>query len=275
LYELGVLDTFLGIATLVQETKSQGGHSYNFVKFLSREETKRPYIRVTEMWHPFLEPNVAIANSVEMGGEQGGMRHMILTGPNAGGKSTFLTGMVDAILLSQVFGIAPAKEAILTPFDKINTYIEIADDIASGRSRFMAEAHRMQEHLHLLKILTKQDAFSFSIFDEPFNGTNPTEGAAAEYSTLDYIAQHTNTLNIVATHYPIVMLLENKSLNKGFKNYKVVINHEGEKIKCSYKIFPGKSNQTIAIDILKAENFSTKIIEQAREIIIHPQKYKQ
>ena len=68
----------------------------------------------------------------------GGTRNITLTGPNAGGKSTFLMGMTTSLLLSQTFGIAPAKEAKLTPFDKINTSINIMDDIAAGKSLFMA-----------------------------------------------------------------------------------------------------------------------------------------
>jgi len=240
MYELGSLDAFLGIRTLLQETKNKGGHTYNFVKFLSRQEKSTPYIQIIDMWHPFLESTVAIGNSIEMDGKQGGMRHMILTGPNSGGKSTFVTGIADVILLSQVFGIAPAKETILT----INTYMDITDDIATGKSLFMAEVDRFQQHLQMLNGLNHA-AFSFSSFDEPFSGTNPTEGSATAYSILNYMAQYDNGLNIVATHYPILTLLEKKSPNKGFKNYKVVLHYEGKekKIKYNYKIVPGKSDQ--------------------------------
>ena len=163
----------------------------------------------------------------------------------------------------------------MTPFDKINTYIDVTDDIAAGKSLFMAEVDRAQKHLRTLAEL-QQDEFSFTIFDEPFSGTNPTEGAAAEYSILESIADYTNTMNIVATHYPIVMLLEKNAPTKGFANYKVYITHEKgqKKINYTYKVMPGKSNQAIAIDILEEQGYDTRMLKRAREIIEHPERYE-
>ena len=226
------------------------------------------------MWNPFLDPQVAVGNGVKMHGAQG-MRNMVLTGPNAGGKSTFLTGMAYSILLSQVFGIAPAKSLTMTPFDCINTYIDITDDIAAGKSLFMAEVARFQEHLTLLETLEKKQ-FSFTIFDEPFSGTNPVEGAAAEYSVLNYIAKYPNSLHIVATHYPVVMLLEKRHPEKGFKNYKVFIKYKGEdkKLQYTYQVVPGASNQTIALDILAEQGYAGEMLQQARDIVAHPEKYQ-
>jgi DNA mismatch repair protein MutS len=218
MYELGELDAFVAIATLMKEAQDHStAHAYVFTKFLDRSQKQKPYVKLEEMWNPFLDAKVAVGNAVSMDAAAGGVSNIILTGPNAGGKSTFLTGVTTSLLLSQTFGIAPAKEATLTPFDKINTYINITDDIAAGKSLFMAEVDRAQKHINLLAGLQK-DEFSFSIFDEPFSGTNPTEGAAAEYSVLEAIADYANTLNIVATHYPIVMLLEENAPEKGFVN---------------------------------------------------------
>ncbi|MBX9890560.1 MAG: hypothetical protein K2X94_04785 [Amoebophilaceae bacterium] len=275
MYELGKLDAFLGMATLMEEVKAKkAAHAYNFVTLLPRELKKVPYINIKEMWNPLLDPTVAVGNNLEMDGAKGGLRNMILTGPNAGGKSTFLTGVTNSLLLSQVFGMAPAKSITLTPFDNINTYIDVTDDIAAGKSLFMAEVDRFQKHLTLLKALKKEE-FSFTIFDEPFSGTNPIEGAAAEYSVLEYIAQYSHALHMVATHYPIVMLLEKKAPHKGFKNYKVGINYHGKKIDYTYKIVPGESHQTIAIELLEAHGYAKEIVAKARDIIAHPNKYQQ
>lgn len=201
-----------------------------------------------------MNAKVAVGNSVSMDAAAGGISNIILTGPNAGGKYTFLTGVTTRLLLSQTFGIAPAKEAILTPFDKINTYIDIIDDIAAGKSLFMAEVDRAQKHINLLAGL-KKDEFSFSLFDEPFSGTNSTEGAAAKYAVLEAMADYTNTLNIVAAHCPIMMLLENNAPEKSFVNYKVYIKYQGaeKKLHYTYKVIPGKSNQ--AIDILAEQGY--------------------
>lgn len=163
----------------------------------------------------------------------------------------------------------------MTPFSKINTYIDITDDIAAGKSLFLAEVDRFHTHLKLLQRLKPQE-FSFTIFDEPFSGTNPIEGAAAEYSVLNYIAKYSNAFNIVATHYPTVMLLEQREPQKGFKNYKVFIKPmaKGQRIQYTYKVVPGASDQTIAIDILAEQGYATEMLQQARDIIKYPERYK-
>ena len=276
MYELGELDVFVSIATLMKEAQDHAAdHAYVFTEFLDRSQKNKPYIKLEDMWNVFLDATVVVGNSVVMDADAGGTRNIILTGPNAGGKSTFLTGVATSLLLSQTFGIAPAKEAILTPFNRINTSIDTTDDIAAGKSLFMTEVDRAQKHIHLLSKL-QQDEFSFSIFDEPFSGTNPTEGAAAEYSILEAMADYTNTLNIVATHYPIVMLLEKKCPGKGFVNYKVYITYQGaeKKLNYTYKVVPGKSNQAIAIDILEEQGYDIKLLKRAREIIEHPERYQ-
>ncbi|WP_419241611.1 MutS-related protein [Cardinium endosymbiont of Nabis limbatus] len=273
MYALGELDAFLSIVTLMEETAAINGlHTYTFTKFLSSNTHTKPRLALVEMWNPMLTPTTAIGNDVTMDQET---QNIILTGPNAGGKSTFLTGVTTAVVLSQTFGIAPAKSCEMTPFSKINAYIYTTDDIVAGKSLFMAEVDRFQSHLELLKGL-KEEAFSFTIFDEPFTGTNPAEGAAAEYSVLNYIAKYSNALNIVATHYPIVMLLEEREPKKGFKNYKVYIKSMGKdgKIHYTYKVVPGASHQTIAIDILSEQGYATEMLEQARDILNHPNRYR-
>jgi len=276
MYEIGLLDAHLSFATLMQEASVYNNkHAYVFARFLDREQKTKPYLKIDEMWNPFLDSKQAVGNSIEMDAEAGGIRNIILTGPNAGGKSTFLTGVTNTLLLAQVMGIGPAKEIIITPFNRINTYIDIADDIAAGKSLFMAEVDRAQKHIKLLKEL-KPNEFSFTIFDEPFSGTNPIEGAAAEYSILEAIADYTNSFTMVATHYPTVMLLEERTHDKGFANYKVYITRQGtsRKLNYTYKIVPGRSTQAIAIDILEEQGYDLKMLERAREIIEHPEQYR-
>ncbi|CCM09799.1 Putative uncharacterized protein [Cardinium endosymbiont cEper1 of Encarsia pergandiella] len=275
MYALGELDAFVSIATLIEETAALNGpHRYTFAKLLPPKAYTKPRLALVEMWNPMLTPTTAVGNDLTMDALNNTC-NVIVTGPNAGGKSTFLTGVATAVVLSQTFGITPAKSCELTPFSKINTYIEITDDIAAGKSLFMAEVDRFQSHLKLLKQLKKEE-FSFTIFDEPFSGTNPVEGAAAEYSVLNYIAQYSNAFNIVATHYPVVMLLQQREPQKGFKNYKVFIKSIGKngKIHYTYKVIPGASNQTIAIDILADQGYATEMLEQARDIINHPERYR-
>ncbi|MEL6539756.1 MAG: hypothetical protein AAFP93_03230 [Bacteroidota bacterium] len=277
MHELGELDAFLSIATLVQEARdSKAKHQYTFVEYIGRGKKSKPYINLVDMWNPFLDAKTAVGNSVEMDAA-GGVRNIILTGPNAGGKSTFLKGVTSSLLLGQTLGIAPAKKLIMTPFNKINTYINVQDDVAAGKSLFMAEVDRAQKHLNTLSNLKAQE-FSFTIMDEVFSGTNPREGAAAVYSVLEAMADYSNAINIVATHYPVVMLLEKNVAKKGFKNYKVYIKYNRDtdkKIHYTYKVIPGKSNQAIAIQILKEQGqFNARLLKRAEEIINHPERYR-
>lgn len=275
MHDVGKLDAFLSVATLVDTARTyDDDHQYVFTQFLNRKQQPHPYMRLVGMWNPFLDAKHAVTNDVTMDASKG-IRNLILTGPNAGGKSTFLTGITTSLLLSQTFGIAPVKEMTMTPFDKISTYIDATDDIAAGKSLFMAEVDRAQQHLEMLKKL-KSKEFSFTIFDEPFSGTNPIEGAAAEYSILEAMGEYDNALSIVATHYPIVMLLEERAKNRGFANYKVYIKYKPgmKKINYTYKVIPGRSNQAIAIDILEEEGYNTHMLRRAREIIAHPERYQ-
>ena len=276
MYELGQLDAYLSLATLMQEAKANGSnHAYTFVKFLNRKQKNTPYIKIDQMWNPFLDAKQAVGNSIEMDGAPGGVRNIILTGPDAGGKSIFLTGVINTLLLAHVAGIGPAQAIQLTPFNKINTYIDVTDDVATAQALFMAEVTRAQKHINIIKGLQPHE-FSFTIFDEPFSGTNPTEGGAAEYSILESLGAYSNSLSLVATHYPTVMLLEEQAPDKGFANYKVYITRDSVsgKINYTYKIVPGKSNQAIAIDILEEQGFDTSMLKRAREIIAHPEQFR-
>ena len=276
MYELGALDAFLGVAKLMQAAKndSSSSHAYVFTQFPDRSERKKPYLVLEDMWNVLLDTKFAVGNSVVMDAAPGGPRNIILTGPNAGGKSTFLMGVGASLLLSHTLGIAPATKAVMTPFDKINTSIDIADDINVGKSLFMAEVDRAHKHINMLATLP-QDKFSFSLFDEPFKGTNPTEGAAVGYSVLEAMAAYTNAMNIVVTHYPMMMLLASNCPDKGFVNYKVYLIYEGsnKKLRYTYRVIPGASNQAAAIDILTEQGYDMGLLARAREIVAHPERY--
>ena len=104
------------------------------------------------MWNPFIPRKKAVANSIIMDSQEN-RRNVILTGPNAGGKSTFITGITLNVLLAQTLSITTAQSVILTPFNKINTYINLADNIAEGKSLFLCEADRAQAHLDIISQL--------------------------------------------------------------------------------------------------------------------------
>ncbi len=272
MYELGKLDSYMGIATLVEESKKAfPEHCYTFTTFLDRSKQSKPLIQLNAMWNPMLNPATVVDNDVDMDADN--TRNMVLSGPNAGGKSSFICGVASSLLLSQTFGIAAAKSAVITPFNKINTYIDLKDDIASGASLFMVEVERMQGYMNMLEN-AKPDEFIFTISDEPFARTNPVEASAAAYSILASMAKYTNALHIVSTHYPILMTLTNKFKERGIKNFKVFIDEKSDqKLYYTYKVVPGTADQSVALKILKEQGYDISLLKEAEDIVQNAEKW--
>ncbi|MGI2261750.1 MutS-related protein [Candidatus Cardinium hertigii] len=272
MYALGQLDGFMGMATLVKEAKQTfPTHCYTFTKFLDRSQQTTPCIMLDAMWYPMLNPETLVDNTMEMDAHK--TRNMILCGPNAGGKSSFISGVASNLLLSQTFGIAAAKSAIITPFDKINTFIELKDDIASGASLFMVEVERMHRYMNMLEN-AKPNEFIFTISDEPFARTNPVEASAAAYSIFAGMAKYINALHIVSTHYPILMHLADKFKDRGIRNFKVFIDENpDQKLHYTYKVVPGEADQSIALKILEQEGYDPALLKQAEDIVRNTQKW--
>ena len=256
---LAELDAYLSCANLYKENEGKDNH-YSFATYV---EQQTPYINVVNMWNPFVGAEKSVANSIELGGKN--PRNIILTGPNAGGKSTFSKGIALEIILAQTIGIVPAESLTLTPFAKINTYMNIADDTAGGNSLFKAEVMSAQELLTTITNLPK-NLFSFSVMDEMFSGTSPREGEAAGYAVAKNIGTHSNSLAIIATHFPLLKELE--EVTPDFKNYQVrVIRHEDGTFSYPFKLELGAADQNVAIDILKNQGFESSILNDAHAIL--------
>ena len=271
--EIGNIDVYMSFAKLYKESKQYDSSvNYNFVEYLDKNSKSGPYVKIDKMWNCMLDAKNAITNNIELGNST--QRNMLLTGPNAGGKSTFISGVTICLVLSQTLGFVPAEYMQLTPFRKINTYINISDDVSAGESLFVAEVKRMKYHMNIINELSDDD-YVFTVQDEPFSGTNFREGSAAEFALIEHLAKNKNSLSIIATHFPIVMGIEDKVKNNSFKNYKVFINRdEDNKIIYTYKIVEGKSNQAIALDILQQKGYDAKFLERAKDIMNHPENYK-
>ncbi|AWN81985.1 MutS-related protein [Candidatus Cardinium hertigii] len=276
MYALGKLDSLASIAMVIAHAHAKHPkHSYTFTKFLNRTQKESPSIQFHGMWNPLLNPETVVDNEVEMNANE--TRNMVLCGPNAGGKSSFLSGVAINLLLSQTFGIAASKQATITPFNKIITYIGVGDDIANGSSLFMVEMDRMHHYIHMLAS-SKPNTFIFSAMDELFSATNPVEGAAAAYSTIACIAKYSNALHIVSSHYPMVMGLESKIKGCGIRNFKVFVKEErtdgkNKKLQYTYKIVPGAATQAVALQLLEQEGYDKTVLNQARYMVQYPERF--
>jgi hypothetical protein len=156
----------------------------------------QPFVRMLGLVHPSLVGSPgAVRNDVEIGG--GRPAHVLLTGPNAGGKSTLMKSVLTAALLAQTLTVAPCSECTLTPFSRISSHINVGDTV--GReSMFEAEMRRV---LRVLKSPPTDGTFMLVALDELFSSTNPVEGVAAAVACVRRLASNAGVLSIVSTHF--------------------------------------------------------------------------
>ncbi|MFA5075091.1 MAG: hypothetical protein WC436_03210 [Candidatus Babeliales bacterium] len=256
---IGQIDSYMSITKLYKKHENHNAQ-YCFVKYLKQD---KPYINIIDGWSPFLNRLTAVCNNIELG-KPGENKNIIITGPNAGGKSTILKSVALTILLGQTIGIAPAKEIEFTPFSYINTYLNISDT-AGKESLFQAEMRRALNLINIVKNL-KEKEFCFTIMDEIFTGTNPIEGICGAYGIVKKLSFYDKNMFLLATHYKKLTDLENDT-NGNCKNYKITAIKKDFGYSYPFKLIPGSSNQTIALDLLKAEGFDEDILSQAYKIM--------
>lgn len=260
LTSMGKIDAYCSIAKLYNECENQNT-KFSFAKFIQAE---KPYIKLKDFWHPLIDKEKVITNSVTLGTENE-CSNIVITGPNAGGKSITLKSIFLCLWLSQTIGIAPASKIEFTPFTSLVSYLNITDDIGAGQSLFKAEVLRCQELLDKIENSQKRE-FHLQIFDEIFNGTTPAEGAAAAYGVAKYLSNFENNICLLATHF--IELTNLSKETKNFDNYKVsvVVNPDGS-LSYPYKLEKGISDQHVAFDILKNQGLSGSIIESAQKLL--------
>lgn len=255
---LGDLDAYISCARLYNEFQNKRVQ-FCFVEYV---QEKNPLIEMENFWNPMIDPEKVIANDLHLFGPC--KRNMIITGPNAGGKSTLIKGIPVNLILAQTIGLAAASSATITPFFAIATYLNIVDDIAAGNSLFKAQVLRAQEMVNLVEG-TPTTQFSFIALDEMFNGTSANESMAAAFSVINHIGKNENNICAVATHFPLLTKLEEKS--SAFENYKVSVNVDETKICYPFKLEKGISHQHVALDILKLDGYNFTILEEASKIL--------
>lgn len=257
IYEIGLLDAYMSMVDLLVSTQNKKNHLC-FSDFLKKDT---PFINVRALWNPFIDPDVVVHNDVNLDCEK--EKTIIITGPNAGGKSSFVKGILYNAILSQTLGIAAAKRISLTPFKRISAYLNSVDKISSndGKSLFVSNVLDTRDFLNSLD----NKNFSLCVFDDIFSGTNPKISEALEFSTIEMLSDRfNNNLTIVSTHRSLVTTLEKK---KNVKNYHVYITKdENDKIIYNYKIIRGTSMQRISIDLLRQNGYRNEIIYKASKM---------
>lgn len=256
---VGELDALLSIATLVKEHEGSNNH-YCYAAY--EQPGNGPHLRITQFWHPNLPSARAIANNVELGGDWS--RNRIITGPNAGGKSTITKGMMIATLFAQTITVVPAQSITLTPFTLLNTYLNIVEDAGSALSQHRAEVRRAHELISQILNLEPHQ-YALTVMDEMFRCTNPATGAAAAYAIGKELGKRQNSLLVLATHYFHLTKLANE-IESNFTNYHVAAyKNEDGSFTYPYVLAPGINATVIALDLLAREGFDEQILTYAYE----------
>jgi len=183
-------------------------------------------------------------------------KNMVITGPNASGKTTLLKTTTINIIFTQQFGCGFYKACSLNPYDYIHSYLNIPD--TSGRdSLFQAESRRCKEIIDIIG--TQSDARHFCIFDELYSGTNPIEATKSAYAFLIYLTKYKDVDFILTTHY--VSMCSKLKNNARIQNYKMDVDLNNDKLTYTYKIKKGVSKVHGAIKILEEMNYPAEIID--------------
>ena len=190
-------------------------------------------------------------------------KNMIISSPNAGGKTTMIKTTTINIIFSQQIGCGFYKSCILNPYTHIHSYLNIPD--TSGRdSLFQAESRRCKEIIDIISEFNDENKYRhFCIFDELYSGTNPIEATKSAYAFLLYLSKLPNVNFILTTHYVAICKKFKKS--DKIQNYKMEVeNKEDGGLIYTYKMKKGISTIQGAIKILQQMNYPEEIIETIR-----------
>jgi DNA mismatch repair protein MutS len=185
---------------------------------------------------------------------------VLLTGPNMGGKSTYLRQTALIVIMAQMGSFVPARAARIGIVDRIFTRIGASDNLARGRSTFMVE---MTETAAILNTATPR---SLVLLDEMGRGTATYDGLALAWATLEYLHSVTRAKTLFATHYhELTVLGEELPL---VKNYRVSIKETPGGIVFLRKVEPGAADKSYGIEVAKLAGLPVDVIRRAREVLI-------
>ena len=184
---------------------------------------------------------------------------VLITGPNMGGKSTYMRQVALIVIMAQIGSFVPAKYANLTIFDQIFTRIGASDDLISGQSTFMVE---MLEANNALRYANEN---SLILFDEIGRGTATFDGMAIAQAMIEYIASEIHCMTLFSTHYHELTFLEDKGL--GIQNVHASARVDNDHLVFEYLIKKGRSNKSYGVNVAKLAKLPDEVINRANLVL--------
>ena len=221
--------------------------------------TEREGIHIEGGRHPVVERALDtpfVANDLELSEEE---RMWLITGPNMGGKSTFMRQSALIVLLAHMGCYVPAQQARIGPVDRIFTRIGAADDVAGGRSTFMVE---MSEAANILHNASKR---SLVLLDEVGRGTSTYDGLSLAWAFAAHLAGELRCFTLFATHY-----FELTELSRHFRNianvHLDVVEH-GREVVFMYRVRPGPASRSYGLQVAALAGVPQGVVENARGLL--------
>jgi DNA mismatch repair protein MutS len=219
---------------------------------------------VIEQWLEETREGRFIANDLFLSSGESGPSLLLITGPNMGGKSTYLRTAAMLVLMAQMGSFVPAESLRLGLTDRIYTRIGASDNLARGRSTFMVE---MTETATILNTATRR---SLVLLDEMGRGTATFDGLSLAWATVEFLHAETGARTLFATHYHELTMLAEKLPR--VRNLRVGVKEAASGIVFLHTIEPGAASKSYGIEVAKLAGLPNAVIERARRILRQHEK---
>lgn len=211
--------------------------------------------------HPVVEKNLTegrfVPNDLHMNGDK--QVFAIITGPNMGGKSTYMRQVALTVIMAQMGSFVPAQEASLCLVDRVFTRVGASDDLAAGQSTFMVEM------VELANILHQATEKSLVILDEIGRGTSTYDGLCIARAVCEYIHDKIGAKTLFATHYHELTTLADEFT--GVYNLSVSVMESGDTVSFLKRVLPGKADKSYGIHVAKLAGIPLPVINRANELL--------
>lgn len=248
--QMAVLDVLLSLA--------EAAFANNYVRPLIDNSG---VINARASRHPVVEKHLVnsrfVPNDVKLNQEES--RFAIITGPNMGGKSTYMRQTALLVLMAQMGSFVPADYAHIGLVDRLFTRVGASDDLSAGQSTFMVEM------VEVANIIHNATAKSLIILDEIGRGTSTYDGLSLAQAVTEYIVSHIGARTLFATHYHELTQLEDTL--PGVVNLSVSVQDSGDSVVFLKKVLPGRADKSYGLHVAQLAGLRRDVIERAQEIL--------
>ena len=252
---ISCLDVLAGLAEVAAtnnyiQPKIIDNTDYKNSRILSIEEGRHPVVEQILIDKSFVPNDIDLGSKTDL---------IILSGPNASGKSCYLRQVGLLQIMAQIGSWIPAKSATIGISDQLFTRVGAVDDLAAGQSTFMVEM------IETAFILNKATEKSLVLLDEIGRGTSTFDGLSIAWSVSEFLAQNIKSRSIFATHYHELNQISEQ--NKNVENFQVLVEHNKNSLNFLHKVSKGGSVKSYGIEAARLAGVPKEVIQKARKIL--------